>query len=377
MAKKDYYEILGVKKNASEQEIKKAYRHLAMQFHPDRASHDKKKDYEEKFKEISEAYRILSDKNKRAQYDQYGHAFEGAPFGNEGFSQRDFGSFYDVFGGQDIFEDLGFDRIFEQMFGFKRTRSRTKAAQQEGQDIYLDLEMTLEEAFSGVEKEIDLNLMTTCSQCNGKGGSNFKKCDNCNGAGFQQVRSQSIFGYLIRQKECSKCQGQGQIPDKICSICHGKGRIKEIKTIKVKIPAGIDNNQSLKLTEQGEAGLYGGPAGDVLITVHIKPHKDFERRNEHLIYQLTINFTQAALGDKIEIPSIDSQISLKIPAGTQPDDLIKLKGKGMPDLYGHNRGDMIIQIRVKVPKHLNSAQKKIIEELKQTEKQNAFSKFFS
>lgn len=358
---KDYYEILGVPKGASDTEIKKAYRKLALKYHPDRAPQSKKKEYEEKFKEISQAYRVLSDKEKKAQYDQFGQTFEGAPFG-QGFSQQDFRSFYDVFGGQDIFEDLGFGRIFEQMFGFG-PRTRAGRATSYGQDISLDIEIDLEEAFKGVKKEIDLRKMVVCSECQGKGGQSLKQCPVCQGSGYQQVRSSSLFGIFIQQKPCSECQGRGEVPEKVCPKCRGQGRVRESKKIKITIPAGIDEGQILKLTGQGEAAPYGGIAGDLFIDVHLRPHKDFQRQRDDLIYNLDINFTQAALGDKIEIPTLAGPVKLKIPPGTQPGQLVELKGKGMPRLYGRGQGNLIVKIQVVVPKKLSRQQRKIIEQL--------------
>jgi molecular chaperone DnaJ len=364
MTTKDYYEILGVPRGASEDEIKKAYRKLALKYHPDRAPQNKKKEYEEKFKEISQAYRVLSDEDKKAQYDQFGQTFEGAPFGR-GFSQQDFRSFHDVFGGRDIFEDLGFGRIFEEMFGFS-PRTRARPAAQYGQDIVRDIEIDLEDAFQGMEKKVELRKMVVCPECHGQGGQSLKKCPTCQGNGYEQIRRGSLFGIFIQQKPCSQCHGRGEVPEKICPQCHGQGRIKETKEIKVTIPAGIDNGQILKLTGQGEAAPYGGPAGDLFVNVHLRPHKHFQRQEDNLIFNLVINFTQAALGDKIEIPTLDNQIKLRIPAGIQPGEMIKLKGKGMPRLYGRGQGDLIIKVQVNIPKKLSREQKKIIEELNKT-----------
>ena len=360
---KDYYQILGVGKNAPENEIKKEYRKLALKYHPDRAPEDKKKEYEEKFKEISQAYRILSDKEKRAQYDQYGQTFEnGSPFGR-GFSQGDFRSFYDAFGGEDIFEDLGFGRIFEEIFGFG---SRSQGAKTPvGQDIAIDLEIDLEDAFSGVKKEVELSEFVVCPVCRGKGGESLEKCSRCQGSGYEQKRRQTPFGVFLEQRSCSECHGRGEAPEKPCPKCHGETQVKENKKIAIAIPAGIDDSQTLKIAERGNAGQYGGETGDLYANIHLRPHQYFRRQGDNLYYDLTVNFTQAALGDKIEIPSIDGErLRLKVPSGTQSGALMELTGRGMPRLYGRRRGSMIVRVRVEVPKKLSRQQKKLIEELK-------------
>ena len=359
---KDYYELLGISKNASESEIKKAYRKLALKYHPDKAPENKKKEYEEKFKEISRAYGVLSDKEKRAQYEQYGDTFDQGP-SNQGFSQQDFNSFHDAFGGEDIFEDLGFGRIFEEIFG---SRARTEKNKQYGQDLVLDIEIDLEDAFHGIKKDIDLRKMVTCPKCNGKGGKKNKKCSTCNGSGYEQVKSGGLFGIFIQQRPCTKCDGRGEIPEETCPECRGQGRIKQPTEVKVTIPIGIDNGQTLKLSGQGNAALYGGEPGDLYVNIHIKPHKYFQRQGDDLIINLDIDFSQAVLGDKIEIPTLeDSIIKLKIPAGIQPGEMIKLKGKGMPRLYSKSKGDLIAKVQVVIPKKISRRQKEIIEELKE------------
>jgi len=358
---KDYYELLGVQKNASEEEIKKEYRKLALKYHPDKAPEDKKKEYEEKFKEISRAYGVLSDKEKRAQYDQHGDNFEQNGF-NQGFSQNDFNSFHEAFGGEDIFENLGFGRVFEEIFG---SRVRTERSKQYGQDLVLDIEIDLKEAFRGVKKDLDLRKMVVCPKCNGKGGKKIKKCSTCNGTGYQQTRSGGLLGMFIQQIPCSKCNGRGEIPEESCPECRGQGRLKESVKIKADIPTGIDNKQTLKLSGQGDAAPYGGQSGDLFINVHIKPHEYFQRQGNDLIINLDINFQQAVLGDRVEIPTLeDSLITLKIPAGIQPGEMIKLKGKGMTQLYNKSKGDLIAIIQVVIPKKISRKQKKLIEELK-------------
>jgi molecular chaperone DnaJ len=374
---KDYYETLGVKKGATDDEIKKAYRKLALEFHPDRAPEDKKKEYEAKFKEISQAYGVLSDKNKKAQYDQFGPGFEQNQGFGRGFSGQDFGSFYDAFGGQDIFEEMGFDRIFENIFGFSSRRQRQKTSASYGHDINLETEITLEQAFAGFKKEIEIKAYVKCPSCDGKGGKNLKKCETCKGTGYQQERVQSFFGTMIRQKVCTQCQGRGEKPEKPCEKCHGQTRIKELKKLKIEIPAGIDDGQTLKLSGQGEAGPFGGPAGDLFITIYVKQHKYFQRYGDNLIYPLNIDFTQAVLGDKIDIPSIDGEIKITIPAGTQPNDMIKLSQKGMTRLHKKDRGDMIVKIQIEIPKKISKKQKELLEQFKEDQNKHGFSKFFS
>ncbi len=358
---KDYYEILGVNKNSSEEEIKKAYRKMALKYHPDRAPEDKKNEYETRFKEISQAYRVLSNKEKREQYDRYGQAFEESDFGQQGFSRQDFSHFYDAFGGQRGFEDLGFDKIFEEIFGFSRGRKREKTVY--GDDIVVDLEINLADAFNGLEKEISLRKLETCSACQGKGGFSMKKCPHCQGTGYSQRRASGLFGVFIQQAPCSECHGRGEIPEKKCDQCFGQGRIKQEKKIKIKVPAGIEDGQTLRLAGQGEAGAHGSPAGDFFVNIHVLPHKEIRRQGENLIKNLTVNFSQAALGDKIKIATLEKPVLVKIPAGIQPGEQIRLKGKGMPKLYGRGKGDLIIKIQVEVPKHLSREQKRIIKQL--------------
>lgn len=348
----DYYEVLGVPKGASEVEIKKAYRQLALKYHPDRAPEEKKKEYEAKFKEISQAYSVLSDKEKRAQYDQYGRTFEGgSPFG-----QQDFSHFYEAFGGREGFEDLGFGDIFSELFGFRRKKSS-------GEDIHVDVSIDLEEAFSGVKKEISLRKNVVCSACGGRGGEDLKKCSSCGGSGYEQVRQQSVFGVIVQQRICSACHGRGEIPSRACSACRGEGRVKEEKKISVAIPAGIDNGQTMKLSGQGEAAPYGGLAGDLFVRVRIRPHKDFERREDDLFFELVVSFAQAVLGDKVEVPTLSGPVKMKVPASTQPGTVIKLRGKGMPRLYSRGYGNLMVKIQVDVPRKVSWKQKKLIKEL--------------
>jgi len=248
------------------------------------------------------------------------------------------------------------------MFGFG-SRSRAKPNVQYGQDISLDIDIDLEDSFNGAEREVNLRKMIVCPKCKGKGGQSLKKCPACQGSGYEQINSRSLFGIFIQQRPCSQCNGRGEIPEKICSECRGHGRIKQTEKIKVTIPAGIENGQILKLTGQGDAGLYNGPAGDLFVNIHLRPHKHFQRQGVNLVFNLNINFAQAALGDKIEMPLLDGKINLKIPSGIQPGEMIKLKDKGMPRLYGRGHGDLIVKIQVNIPKKVSRKQRKLIEEL--------------
>jgi len=227
----------------------------------------------------------------------------------------------------------------------------------------MDLEIDLEDAFVGAKKEIELYKLVTCPECAGQGGQDLKKCSVCQGTGYEEERRQSFFGFFLRQKPCSKCQGRGEWPEKICSKCRGQGRIKETKKIKITIPAGIDDGQTLKITGQGEAAPYGGPSGDLFIFIHLRPHKYFQREEEHLYFEQPIQFSQAVLGDKIEIPTLEGSVKLKIPAGIQSGTILKLRNKGMPRLYAGGRGDLLVKIQVITPKKLSRQQKKLIEEL--------------
>ena len=345
---KNHYEILGISKNASEEEIKKAYRKLALKYHPDRAPSDKKKEHEEKFKEISQAYSILSDKDKKAQYDQFGQTSEQG----HSFNRQDFSNFYnDIFSGVSEWGDI---------FGSKgyRTRRTTR-----GQDIHITTEINLEDAFQGIKKEIELNRMVTCPECNGQGGRSLRKCSHCNGIGYEQNINKNQFGFSVNQRTCSKCNGRGEMPDEICQRCNGQGTIRETKKINIIVPQGIENGQILKITGQGNAARYGGITGDLFVNIHILTHKYFQRQNDNLYYNLVIDFPQAVLGDKIEIPTLEGQVKLKIPKGTQSEEIIRLNGKGMIDLGGHLKGDLMVKIRVDVPKKLSREQEKLIKEL--------------
>jgi len=358
---KNYYEILGVEKGASDEEIKKAYRKLAHQHHPDKQGGD-----EAKFKEINEAYQVLSDKQKRAQYDQFGSSFDGA---NPGQGAGGFGGFdFSGFGGANGFNfegDLG--DIFGDIFGGGKSQ---RARQEKGQDISVDIELDLEDVLDGVEKDIRLYSSVSCSKCGGIGaetGSKMEKCKTCGGSGYIQKQRRTMLGAFVQNEICPDCQGAGEKPEKRCSKCGGDGRIKEERTIKVKVPAGIADGQTIRVSEQGEAGLRPGSgksvAGDLYITAHIRKHPLFERRGDDLIYKLDINFTQAALGDSVTIPTLKKRIKLKIPSGIQSGKIIKIKSGGFLHLQGRGEGDMYVVVQIKTPDKLSRKQKSLLEDL--------------
>ncbi|MBU1102764.1 molecular chaperone DnaJ [Patescibacteria group bacterium] len=358
----DYYKILGISKNASPDEIKRAYRRLAQQFHPDKGGDP------EKFKEVNEAYQVLSDPQKRAQYDQFGSTFEqaqagGAARGFEGF--RDFSSFAEAFNfGQNNGNNFGFEDIFESIFGGGRQgRQRSRR----GADISVDAEISLEEAYRGVEKEIKLYKGVVCPKCSGSGaepGAKLKECPTCKGRGQVEQRTGGGFFTFSQVITCRACGGLGKKPEKACAQCGGDGRIKKESVIKFKIPAGIQNGQTISLVGQGEAATHGGQSGDLYVTVYIRPDPRFRREGDDLIYELPVSFSQAALGEKIEVPTLSGWIKLKIPEGVESGTVIRLEDKGMPYLQRRGFGDMMVKVKIKTPKHLSRKAKELLEELK-------------
>lgn len=361
--KRDYYEILGVPKTATDDEIKKAYRKAAMKHHPDRGGG---KEAEEKFKEANEAYQVLSDQQKRKQYDQFGHtgpfgAGNGPSSGGAGYQQ--YGGFNG--GGFNVnMDDLGgFGDIFDTFFGGggggRSSRSR------KGADIQAELRITFEEAVFGVEKDFTLLKQNTCNRCKGNGaepGSGEKTCPTCHGAGQVQTEQHTIFGTFAQAAVCPECHGKGKVPEKKCTKCHGEGRVKEQVTIKVKIPAGVDNGQTIRVSGKGEAGEYGIPAGDLYLIVRVIPDKRFERDGYNIQSEAEISFPEAALGTTVEVETIDAKVKLKVPAGTQSGKVFKLSDRGVPHLNGRQRGDHLVTVVVKTPTKLSSKQKKLLEE---------------
>lgn len=344
-AKRDYYEILGIDRNATDEEIKRAFRKLAFIYHPD---HNREEGAEERFKEINEAYQVLSDPDKRAAYDRFGHS------GAEGFFGRGFESF--DFG--------GFGDIFDAFFGGAATA--TRQAPQRGTDLHYRITINLEEAAFGCQKEINFSRIENCSLCYGIGskpGSQPSRCPNCNGTGQVRRVQQSIFGRFTNIATCSQCQGEGRIITEPCPQCRGTGREKRQRSILVKIPAGVDDGFQIRLSGEGNAGTRGGSSGDLYVTLSIEPHEFFIRDGNNILYQLPINFAQAALGAEVEVPTLDGSIKLKIPAGSQTGTVFRLKDKGIPQLHKNRRGDLLITILVVTPENLTEKQRQLFQEL--------------
>ncbi len=357
---KDYYEILGVNKNATEQEIKKAYRKLAQKYHPDKHKGDKSA--EAKFKEINEAYEVLSDKQKRSNYDQFGSADAGGfgGFGQGGFSG--FGQGFDFQGG-------GFADIFEAFFnggGGYSSRGSKKTGPTQGRDIEFIMELTFEEAVFGVTKEIKITKQAQCTHCKGTGaepGTKTTICPQCNGTGEVKTVRNTILGQIMTSSPCPKCNGEGRIHEKNCEVCKGTTRIRREETVKVKIPAGVDNNSTVRIAGKGEAGLYGGPNGDLYVHIKVKNSKKFIRNNYDIHTEIHIHLLQAVLGDEIEVETIHGKVKLKIPAGTQSEKVFRIKDYGIEKLRGTGKGDHYVKVIVDIPKKLNKKEKELYLEL--------------
>ncbi len=357
--KKDYYEILGVPKDAAPQQIKKAYRSLALKFHPDRVPPEEKAEAEQRFKEISEAYGVLSDAKKRSMYDQYGHAGIDQQYTTE-----------DIFRGADfsgIFEDLGLGDIFGQFFGdagfdiFGGAGRRSRRPRR-GHDIQYEVEVTLEEAFAGVAKKIKIPRHEHCASCEGSGakpGTKPKTCSTCGGRG-QVVMSS---GFFRMQQTCSACGGAGQIITEFCPQCHGKGVVRVTRKIDVTIPPGVDNNTRLRIAGEGEIG--GGGAGDLYLYIRVLSHSLFERNEDDIYMQMSVSFVKAALGAEVSVPTLNDTVKMKIPAGTPSGKVFRLKGKGMPGLRGGVPGDQYVKVMLEVPERLTAEQRQLLEKFAQ------------
>ena len=361
MAKRDYYEILGVNRDANQEEIKKAYRKSALKYHPDK--NPGSKESEEKFKEATEAYEILRDSQKRAAYDQFGHSLGGKYEGFEGFS-RDSGSFSDIF--SEVFGDV-----------FETDTRRRSARPQRGSDLQYELEVSFKDSAFGIDKTIKIPREEVCNNCNGNGakpGTGRRRCPTCGGTG--QIRISQGFFSLART--CNRCGGEGETIETPCTTCRGSGRIRVERKIEVKIPAGVETGTRLRISGEGEAGVRGGPRGDLYVLLHVQPSEIFERHNNDLICEIPITFVQAALGTEIDVPTLDGRAAIKIPPGTQTHKVFRLKGKGMPSLRGYGKGDLHARVIVEVPTNLNAKQKMILEEFARTsgEDVNPMSKSF-
>jgi molecular chaperone DnaJ len=365
-SKRDYYEVLGVQKNASKEEIKNAYRKLALQYHPDR---NKDPTAEEKFKELSEAYAVLSDDEKRKRYDIYGHvgaeeAFRGSEANfEEIFRDAGFGGFRDIF--DQIFGRRGGffgDDLFSFGFGGGGGGSRRR-----GRDIVYDMELTLEDVLKGKKEEVEVSRFDRCKECGGSGaapGSKPRKCAVCGGQGqTRRVYSQNRFSTIVTMEPCRTCQGQGQIIDRPCTNCNGSGRTKQVKKIKLEIPPGVEDDMAFQLRGEGEMS-EAGISGDLIVRLHVKPHPKFERLEDgHLLYNLNVKFTDLALGTDLRVPTLEGSEKIKIPQGTSSNAILQIKGKGLPRYGSSGRGDLHVRINVKVPTNLTDRQKALLKEL--------------
>jgi molecular chaperone DnaJ len=349
MAQKDYYETLGVPKGASQDEIKSAFRQLARKYHPDVS---KEADAEERFKEINEAYAVLSDEEKRAAYDRFGHA------GLNGF------------GGAPDFSNIDLTDIFEDLFGFGfggRSRGgRQSNRPRQGANLRYILTLNFEEAVFGVEKEVEITRDETCSRCKGsraEPGTSPTRCTTCNGAGEVRQARQTLFGSMVQVTTCPTCGGAGETISTPCRQCQGRGVERKTSKKTVEVPAGVDNGTQIRLSGEGQPGVNGGPPGDLYLAIKVRPHQFFRRKEDNILLNLDINIAQAALGAEVEVPTVDGKAFLKIPAGTQPGKVLRMRGKGVPQLRGRGRGDQMVVINVEIPKHLTSEQSELMEKL--------------
>jgi len=360
---KDYYEILGVSRDATKEEIKTAFRRLAHKYHPDKGGD------EAKFKEINEAYQVLSNDDKRAQYNQFGRTFDNAGQQGGGF---DFSGFSDYFSGANQSGGVKFDfgnfdvgDIFSDFFGGRSGYSGPTHTK--GEDMEIRIDIDLEEVLNGTEREFTFNKFVGCDKCSGSGvepGTSVKTCDECQGKGQITTIQRTILGNFKQVRTCLKCRGKGRIPEKHCSKCKGQGRLRDRETLIIKIPAGIEDGQVIKLTGKGGAGKEGDVAGDLYIVVGVKEHRLFKRFGANLVMEQAINFTQAALGDKIEVPTLENEVVLKIPQGIESGQVVALEGKGLPHFNQTRRGDILVKIKVTTPRKISHRAKELLEQLR-------------
>jgi molecular chaperone DnaJ len=360
MAKRDYYDILGVNKSADADTIKKAYRKVAMQFHPDRNPDNK--DAEEKFKEAAEAYEILSDADKKARYDRYGHAgVDPNMGGGGGFQGRSAEDIFAHFG--DIFGDGG--SPFEAFFGGGGSRSRSTG--QKGTNLRIKVSMSLEEVLTGVSKKIKVKKQKTCYNCNGSGAkdaSSVSNCGTCSGSGYVKQIRNTFMGQMATTSVCPTCNGSGKKITASCNVCRGSGVTTDDETMDIEIPAGVEDGMQLSMRGKGNAGQNGGPSGDLLITIEVTEHQDFVRDGQNIIHDLYINMADAALGTSIEVPSLNGKLKIKIPEGTQSGKVLRLKGKGLPSVQAYGEGDLLVNVNVWTPKVLNAQERELLEKIK-------------
>lgn len=346
MSKRDYYEVLGLSKGASKDEIKKAYRKLSKKYHPDI---NKEANASEKFKEISEAYETLSDDQKRANYDQFGHSDPTQGFGGGGFNASGFG---------------GFEDIFNTFFG-GGSRRRDPNAPRQGADLQYTMGLSFEEAVFGKETDIEIPREENCDTCKGTGakpGSKIETCSHCHGSGQLNIEQNTPFGKIVNRRVCHHCNGTGKFIKEKCHTCAGAGKVKKRRKIHVKIPAGIDDGQQMRVSGQGEPGINGGPPGDLFVVFHVREHEFFERDGDDIYCEMPITFVQAALGDEIEVPTLHGKVKLKIPAGTQTNTKFRLKGKGVPNVRGYGVGDQHLHVKIITPTKLTEKQKQLLRE---------------
>ncbi len=361
MSKRDYYEVLGVPRDADENAIKSAYRKLARTYHPDV---NKSEDAEERFKEVNEAYEVLSDPDKRSAYDRFGHAAAQGGFGAGG-AGAGFGGF------------PGFGDIFEDFFGGFGGARAAQRGPARGADLRYDLDITFQEAVFGAEREIEVPRMEACPQCHGSGaepGTTPVRCPQCNGSGEVRRAQQTILGQFVSVTTCPRCNGEREIATTPCTNCRGSKRVRVTRKLSVSIPAGVDDGMRIRLAGEGETGERGGPPGSLYVLLRVKPHPLFQRQENDILLELPINIIQAALGAQVEVPTLDGKTELKIPAGTQHGATFKLRGKGVPILHSNRRGDQIVTVRVVVPDKLNDKQRKLLQELGETLGMESLSK---